>query len=311
MRVLLAAILTPLLLSANEVIWKDAVDIDAQTMQKAELEYVKEHKPEQFESYKARSTFVRSLEPQMVLIKPGSFLMGSKNGKEDERPVHKVKIGYRFHIGKYEVTVGEFRKFVERSGYVTDAEKQGGCIVHEFSWKKRRGTFWDNPGFPQKEDFPVVCVSYNDATAFVQWLSETTKKKYRLPSEAEWEYAARAGSKGRLSFGSDAKRMNDFAWFSKNASFTVHPVGTKRPNPWGLHDVHGNVWEWCSDWYAPSYRGTPTDGSANESGPRKKRVLRGGSWYVGPTSLRSTMREWQNPNVRASDYGFRIVRDIQ
>ena len=180
-----------------------------------------------------------------------------------------------------------------------------------------------NPGFSQTGSYPVVCVNWNDAKAYVAWLSKKTGKNYRLLSEAEWEYVARAGTTTRFHFGDGetdlcgyanaADRSTSFFWRNKSCSDGVGAktaeVGRYKPNKFGLHDVHGNVYEWVEDCYVDSYRGASTDGKARSSTGRcGSRVLRGGSWYVKPLVLRSAYRNWYEPVDRYSNGGFRVAR---
>jgi formylglycine-generating enzyme required for sulfatase activity len=155
---------------------------------------------------------------------------------------------------------------------------------------------------------PVEQVSWSDAQAFVQKLSEKTGKNYRLPSEAEWEYAARAGSQTNYYFGDNDNDLGRFAWFSGNSGKTTHAVGEKVPNAFGLHDMHGNVWEWTADCWNDSYNGAPSDGSAWTRGSCGLRVLRGGSWNNYPQNTRSANRGRIDSSIRYNNYGFRLAR---
>ena len=218
-----------------------------------------------------------SIGMKLVLIPPGEFDMGStqeevdqllKEAKEKnydawymdrlpaEAPRHRVRLTKPFYLGACEVTVGAFRRFVDDTGYKTDAEKDGkggfGCD-EKGVWAQKPEFVWRNPGFTQTDSHPVVNVSWNDAAAFCQWLSRKEGKEYRLPTEAQWEYACRAGSTTRYSFGDDATSLGEYAWYAGNSGSKTHPVGEKKPNAWGLYDMHGNVWEWCADWFAADY----------------------------------------------------------
>ena len=155
---------------------------------------------------------------------------------------------------------------------------------------------------------PVEQVYWDDAQAFVKKLSEKTGKQYRLPSEAEWEYAARAGSQTAYSFGDDARELGRYAWFGENAGQTTHPVGEKQPNAWGLHDMSGNVWEWAEDCWNANYNGAPTDGRAWTTGDCSQRVLRGGSWLFIPQFLRAALRYWGTAAGRGGYVGFHVAR---
>ena len=262
-------------------------------------------------------------EPQMVRIEKGSFIMGSNSGESDEKPPHRVTIDYDFEIGKYEVTVGEFKKFISDTNYKTQAEKGDGCYVYaNGDWGKKSDANWKNPYFQQSDNEPVVCISWNDAKAYTKWLSRKTGKNYRLPTEAEWEFVARAGTSSKWSFGdnkSDLKKYANIADSSTSFSWKENwndgykntaPIGSFRPNPWGVYDMHGNVWEWCEDWYLDSYNSTPKDGSANHSQNKNRKVLRGGSWYYDATNSRSANRYWYYPSYRDNFVGFRLQRTL-
>ena len=261
--------------------------------------------------------------PQMVLIPSGSFMMGSNDGGSDEKPVHRVKIDYEFYMGRYEVTRGQFAQFVNDTGY-----KMGNkCWTFENEEiKNRSNRHWRNPGFSQNDDHPLVCVSWDDATAYIAWLNKklnlSGKYAYRLPSEAEWEYAARAGTTTKYSFGNDegdlcsyangADKSTNFDWRNKKCSDgygeKTAPVGSFKPNPFDLYDMHGNVWEWVEDCWNDTYRNAPNDGRAWTSGDCQRRVLRGGSWDSSPFYLRSADRDWNYTGNRVSGYGFRLSR---
>jgi len=153
-------------------------------------------------------------------------------------------------------------------------------------------------------------VSWNDAQDFARRLSQKTGKQYRLPSEAEWEYAARAGSSTKWSFGDNENQLGEYAWFSSNSQSKTHPAAQKRPNAFGLYDMHGNVWEWTQDCWNANYSGAPGNGSARESGDCGNRVLRGGSWFIIPTYLRSALRSRITPGYRFNYCGFRLARTL-
>ena len=230
--------------------------------------------------------------PEMVVVPSGSFTMGSLIGEEgrsnDESPQHVVRIDYRFAVGMYEVTFAEWDACVNAGGcreYVPDDEGWG------------RG------------NRPVISVSWEDAQSYVRWLSAKTGYLYGLLSESEWEYVARAGTDTRYSWGNDIghNRANCGGCGSRWDSETA-PVGSFSANAWGVHDMHGNVWEWVQDCYNVSYVGAPADGSAWVSGNCDRRVLRGGSWRFEPRYLRSAFRSWNSTGIRSSSYGFRVVR---
>jgi len=214
----------------------------------------------------------------MVVIPAGRFLMGSTTGSPFELPVRTVSI-QDFSIGKFEVMQRE--------------------------WQAIMGS---NPSTFKGDTLPVESVSWNDAQTFVERLSARTGKRYRLPSEAEWEYAARAGSTGDYSFGSDPSQLGQHGWFRENSGRQTRPVGQKLANAFGLHDAHGNVWEWVQDCYNDSYTGAPTDGSASERGDCSRRLLRGGSWYDIPGNARAAIRYWLYATIRSYYFGFRVAR---
>jgi formylglycine-generating enzyme required for sulfatase activity len=244
---------------------------------------------------------------EMIFVKGGCYQMGDTfgDGESDEKPVHEVCVN-DFYIGKYEVNVGHFRKFVNDTGYQTEAEKGDGCYIWTGSkWDKRRDANWRNPGFSQKESHPVVCVSWNDAQAFIKHLNRRGGKNYRLPTEAEWEYAARSGGKSeKYSGGNDVDAV---AWYVSNSGSRTHPVGQKQPNGLGLHDMSGNVWEWCQDWYGSNYYGG--SGRDNPVGPSSgsDRVDRGGSWSNSAANTRAASRSRSSPVYRYYSLGFRLA----
>jgi formylglycine-generating enzyme required for sulfatase activity len=224
------------------------------------------------------------------------FQMGSKDGDSDEKPVHEVVFNYDFEIAKYSVTVGEFRAFVKETGYKTEAELGDGAYVWDGKdWDRRKDAYWDNPYFEQTDKHPVVCVCWHDAKEYCEWLSKKTGENYRLPTEAEWEYACRAGTTTKWSFGDDEKELDKYTWYHDNSDGKTHIVGEKEPNPWGLYDMHGNVWEWCEDWYDED---------------KDTKVLRGGSWYNFADLSRSAYRSWSDPTVRFNGRGFRLIRTL-
>jgi len=246
------------------------------------------------------------IEPAMIKIKAGSFMMGSNDGDKDEKPIHRVTIPNDFYIGKYEVTVGEFRKFIDDTNYQTDSDKKGYCWTYTTKWEKKSGANWKNSGFNQTDNNPVVCVSWNDAKKYTNWLSKKTNKNYRLPTESEWEYVARAGTTTKYSFSDSSSSLGSYAWYNSNSGSKTHKVGTKKPNRWGLYDMHGNVWEWCEDWYVDNYKSTPRDGSSYNN-KKSYKILRGGSWDYDANVLRSANRNWGAADSTGSDSGFRLV----
>lgn len=228
----------------------------------------------------------RPIEPEMVIIKPGQFTMGSS--EEHESPPHEVVIKKPFAIGRFEVTFAEFDKFAYDTG--------------------RRPAYDEGWGGGNR---PVINVTWEDARKYAEWLSEKTGKLYRLPTEAEWEYAARAGTETAFSFGPDDSKLGEFAWYWENSEKKTHPVGEKKPNAWGLYDMYGNVWEWVEDDWHGSYGGAPDDGNAWVDNPRSNTgVIRGCGWSSDSRNCRSTVRIRSRPD-RSLDYvGFRLSRSI-
>jgi formylglycine-generating enzyme required for sulfatase activity len=227
--------------------------------------------------------------PTMVVVPAGKFLMGSVEGVglDTEHPQHEIAIARPFAVGKHEVTMAEWDACVAA----------GACAAtSDTGWG--RGTR------------PAINVSWDDAHAYVAWLARHTGKSYRLPSEAEWEYAARAGTTTLYSFGDDAAALNDHGWNKDNSERITHPVGEKKPNAFGLYDVHGNVWEWVEDRGHPSYDGAPADGSAWVEGITSDRMMRGGDFFFDPSFLRSAQRYMLPSNFRNYSVGFRVVRTL-
>jgi formylglycine-generating enzyme required for sulfatase activity len=227
---------------------------------------------------------------EMIYIPAGEFLMGSAQGEEgtgsDEYPQHKVTVP-AFYMAKYPVTQAQYQ-----------------------------AVMGENPSHFKGNDHPVESVSWNDAKTFCQKLSALTGAAYRLPSEAEWEYACRAGTTTKWWFGDNEAELEKYAWYDKNAGVKflffggqTSPVGQKPANPYGLYDMHGNVWEWCEDVWHGNYNGAPNDATAWISGgDQSLRVIRGGSWSYDPVWLRSAYRYNFTPDSRSGDLGFRLSR---
>jgi sulfatase modifying factor 1 len=286
--------------------------------------------------------FTNSIGMTLVRVEPGRFMMGSTKQEQEKvrqdfgdsagnwaalEKAHDVEIAKAFQMGKYEVTRGQFRKFVEATRYKTDAEKNAkGGFGFDASAKQmaqKPNYTWRQPGFEQTDDHPVTIISWADAKAFCRWLSDQEGKTYSLPTEAEWEYACRAGTASRyycgetdasvLGFGNvaDGSVKKVFpSWqifpFDDGFAFTA-PAGQFQPNRWGLHDMIGNVWEWCEDWHDPKYyfdsplrdpRG-PTAGA--------ERIIRGGSWSFFARNCRSAHRDKLPPAASYFNIGFRVV----
>ena len=261
--------------------------------------------------------------PEMVVVPPGSFMMGSPENEPErqnlqvgtETPQHKVSIAEAFAVGRFHITRGEFARFAKTTGYNTT----GGCYSLTGSeWRNNRTASWQSPGFPQDDTHPVVCVNWEDIKAYVAWLAEQTGKNYRLLSEAEYEYAARAGSTTPFWWG--ATISPDLANYNGNNAYAGGLKGSYRaetvsvqsfsPNPWGLYHVSGNAWTWTKDCWHDNYLGAPSDGSAWMTGECRSRVIRGGSWNSPPASLRGASRTWIDPGTRGNSNGFRVARPL-
>lgn len=262
--------------------------------------------------------------PEMVVIPAGQFQMGDLNGEGEkyELPVHQVILANDFAVGKYEVTRDQYAAFVSATG----RETVSGCsrLIYKISEQDAKVN-WQAPGFDQTGRDPVTCVFWDDAKAYVAWLSDKTGQPYRLLSESEWEYAARAGTDTLYSFG-DLKR--DLCDHSNGAdkSFVdgeglntecsdgfgdnTAPVGSYQANGFGLHDMHGNVYEWVQDCWSEDYEGAPADGSARPKDNCKRRVIRGGSWWDSPEKLRSALRSTTYTINSGNEIGFRIARTL-
>ena len=237
----------------------------------------------------------------------------SEEGRQDyEGPQHRVTIPEPFAVGVHEVTRGEFRRFIDATGWNTG----NSCRTYEGGeWRNRSDRGWLSPGFSQEDDHPVVCVSWDDARAYVRWLSRQTGKSYRLLSEAEWEYAARAGTTTRYHWGNaiGSSRANCRGDLCRDSYGYTSPVGSFGANAFGLHDVLGNVWEWTEDCWHRNYRGAPTDGRVwlwGNGGECSLRAPRGGSWENEPTRLRSAVRGLDDTGNRINKLGFRVARTL-
>jgi formylglycine-generating enzyme required for sulfatase activity len=253
--------------------------------------------------------------PEMIKVVGGTFKMGSKDtdAREDETNIHEVKVS-DFYIGKFEITVAQFKSFVEISGYQTEAERVGKSYIYTGSWKNMKGINWRHDARgnmrPASEyDHPVVHVSWNDATAYCKWISEQTKKPFRLLTEAEWEFAARGGTQNKNTKYSGSNNIDEIAWYiTSSADKGTFPVGTKKPNQLGIHDLSGNVYEWCGDWYdSEFYMNSPMD---NPKGVPSgiSRVVRGGSWHDAAEKNRLASRFNGSPTYCGYNIGFRVAR---
>jgi len=266
---------------------------------------------------------------EFVWVPDGCFMMGSPPEAEersaDEIPSHEVCLD-GFWMGRTEVTREQFRRFVRETGYRTSAEQEGFSWVYGNRWERRRSRHWRNPGFEQDDSHPLVHVSWKDARAMARWLTEESKGRFALPTEAQWEYACRAGTRTSRFWGDDVDQACEYANLAdKTARETypawvahpcrdgfVHtaPAGRFAPNPFGLQDMLGNVWEWCEDGYRSDLYRQREPGVENPSNPVEGsgRVIRGGSWYSRPPFARCAGRDSLQSDRRGSDVGFRLVR---
>lgn len=276
--------------------------------------------------------------PEMVVIGAGSFEMGVSSAEEQREklpgifrghsaPRHRVSIETPFAMARYDVTRAEFASFVRATGYAT----RGACSVvsSQGKWENRKDLNWRHPGIPQTDRDPVVCVSWIDAEAYIAWLTRRTKHPYRLPAEAEWEYAARGGTSTSRYWGDDAAESCRYANLADLAYATARkplaansyghancddghvytaPVGSFAPNAFGLYDMVGNVYQWTEDCWNPNYNGAPADGRAWRKGDCSQHVKRGGSWNSVPNMLRSGMRDGDDASFRSPYFGFRVAR---
>lgn len=220
---------------------------------------------------------------EFVLVPAGSFTMGSDEytGDGDESPVHTVRISQPFYLGRHEVTQAQWTQLMKT-----------------------------NPSKFHGPTLPVESISWNDCQKFLAAFAQQTGRKISLPTEAQWEYACRAGTSTPWSFSAKADGAPDYAWMAENATGTTHPVGQKKPNAWGLYDMHGNVWEWCADWYAKhayadAAKVDPAGPNAGES-----RVLRGGAWSDQPDGFRSAIRNCNGPDGANHGIGFRCALPV-
>ena len=271
----------------------------------------------------------KNVRMNLVLIPAGRFMMGSpdseKGRQQDEGPLHETRIGKAFYMGASNVTRGQFAAFINDTGYKTDVEKGGSVVVWDgFNLNTVKGVTWNKPGFDQTDEHPVVCVSYNDAVAFCKWLSRKTGKAVTLPTEAQWEYAARAGTSTLYPWGENPddgkgwcngndqaakKKFSDkgeyFNW--DDGYLYTSPVGKFKTNGFGLYDTQGNAAEWCADWYGKDfYSHSPKiDPQGPDNG--KMRVVRGGCWGHYPVHDRTAYRLGYEPAMSFNFVGLRVI----
>ncbi len=306
----------------------DLIEQAEEQEEKASVERIARERSAQTEAEQARKRLAqaaaekikleRLLAPEMIFVAGGSFQMGSENkeAEADEHP-HPVIID-DFRIGKYPVTVEQFAKFVEGAAYKTTAERENGSYFRDGkAWKLKSGVFWKHgvTGVlrPAAENnHPVIHVSWDDAVAYCGWLKKETGEAFRLPTEAEWEYAARGGKKSKDFIYSGGNNIGEVAWYWKNDGDNTHPVGTMNANELGIYDMSGNVWEWCADWYG-SYAGSAISAAvSNPTGAVKGtyRVIRGGSWGFNAGRCRVSGRLSYTPSYRLNYLGFRVAYSL-
>jgi formylglycine-generating enzyme required for sulfatase activity len=270
--------------------------------------------------------------PEMIVVPSGKAILGGEPWDQDMKaswgPTREVEIRYRLAMAKTEVTRAQYRRFVAETGYVSATTS---CNTWGYNriLGQTEGYTWDDPGYAQREDHPVVCVSWQDATAFVAWLAAKTGKPYRLPSSTEFEYTARAGTRGPWFWGPDGTKACDYAnvaddnWrrlYSFGPPFACNdqwertsPVGSYKPNPWGLHDMLGNAWEWTEDCFHETFKGVPTDGSAWREaggGDCTARTPRGASWASGTDWMKAVSQSRDPEAYHSQLLGFRVALTV-
>ena len=231
---------------------------------------------------KEKAIEINGIDFVLVEVPAGEFRMGCSTGAglEHEYPQHKVAITRPFYLGKYEVTQSQ--------------------------WIKVMGS---NPSYFKSSGLPVENISWNDVQSFITKLNAMTGQKFRLATEAEWEYACRAGSDAQYCFGDDENKLDEYAWYSNNSESRTHPVGQKKPNEFGLYDILGNVWEWCADRYSNTYYSVSPKNDPKGPASGKDRILRGGCWSSSTIGIRSANRYYKTPTHKYADTGFRIAQD--
>jgi formylglycine-generating enzyme required for sulfatase activity len=279
--------------------------------------------------------------PEVVVVPAGNFTMGStpqetalaglpQEQAAREYPAHGVVISRPFAIGRYEITVDEYEAFAA----ATDRPASKNCTTWDIEkgiWGPLGNADWRNPGYEQSGQHPVGCLTIDDARAYVAWLSKKTGKTYRVPSEAEWEYVARAGTTTMQTWSDSFDNICAFANVADQTRVAAHrisdpdptrffpcnddfvyaaPVGRFPPNPWGLYDMIGNIWEWTEDCFIPTYDGAPTDGTARTEPGCTRLIVRGGGWYSRTWFARNAGRSREDLSYRSSTLGLRVVREL-
>jgi sulfatase modifying factor 1 len=262
--------------------------------------------------------------PALTVLPGGQFEQGADDGDRDalplEKPQHMVHMNYFVAMSTTDITVDDFRQFAEATG-----RDMKGCDTYDGDWRHRPAASWKEPGFTQAARHPVVCVSWNDAVAYAEWLSAKTGHKYRLPSASEWEYAARAGGAAARPWGHDSAgacasaNVADHSGGQRYPGWSVFPcddgyvytapVGSFKPNAFGLSDMFGNVLVWTQDCWHPDYTGAPNDGSARETPDCREHEIRGGSWFSAPAVVKASYRNHFTSDYRTSSVGIRLVRE--
>jgi len=254
---------------------------------------------------------------ELILIPKGAFQQGSplsEPKRAADEAQRQVTLTHDFYLGKFPVTLAQFERFAEETHYGTEAERgaSGGFGWNGTALVQDKRFTWRSAGFAQTGSQPVTIVTYGDALAFCDWLSQRANRKFTLPTEAEWEYACRAGTSTPWHNGSDEAHARAIAWFRPYAWNSTHPVASLPANPWGLH-IGGNAYEWCRDWYAPYPAGPVTDPEQTNSrlSDKPRRALRGGSWLRDVQYTRSAARYRADPGSRNPDTSFRVITYVE